>query len=79
MTVRRKPEVGTVTFRMNKKIWKESEKALAKVGVSRSQFIGIVLREVVRSVKEETDVDMVDRIREALLWMGLNMMIKKKE
>lgn len=74
-----KSDIGTVSFRTNKKVWRDAEKVLGRIGVSRSQFISIVLREVVRSAKEEKDMDMVDRIKEALLWMGMNIMVRKKE
>ncbi len=36
---------------LDRKVWEESGKILANVGLSRSRFIELILREVVRSQK----------------------------
>lgn len=78
MVKSKKAESVTVAFRMDKKVWKESKKCLESIHISRSQFIGLVLREVVREC-EEGEGEMIDRIKESLMWMGMNMMVRKKE
>lgn len=74
----KKAESVTVAFRMNKKVWKESKKCLESAHISRSQFIGLVLSEVVRECKEG-EGEMIDRIKDSLMWMGTYMMVRKKE
>lgn len=79
MVRKKKPEMATVTFRMDKRVWKEAKKNLNEIGVSRSQFIGTVLREMVRECKQENEFEMIDRIKDSLLFMGSSLMVKKRE
>ena len=66
----------TKTITLNRHIWEESGEILASVGFSRSRFIEMILRDVVRS-KKVPFADMTSEIFQEVADVAVEKAMKK--